>query len=94
MKRIKHYVFTLFVITAFMCLTACGTMTRNGTTGTTGTAGTSVGTTTSVSGNNGPVDRAVDKVQEGVDNVTGQSNGQPTTATGRSSTTTTTTTTR
>jgi hypothetical protein len=78
MKRIKKCIGTFFLITAVMSMTACGTMTRNGTTGTTATSPT-IGATT------GAVDRAVDRVQEGVDRITGETNGQPTTATSRTS---------
>ncbi|MBE5984257.1 hypothetical protein ACOAOT_06915 [Lacrimispora sp. AGF001] len=96
MKKIKPYLFAILVIMSVMCLTACGTTkgtdgtTKAGTTTTqtTTAAGTKAQTTTAGATkadegkeSTGVVNDAVKSVEKGVDKITGESNGQPTTET-------------
>lgn len=78
MKRIKTYVFTFFLILAVISLTACATTKKNNGTTTAGT--TAAKETTAAAGtaaqSTGVAEGAVDKVEEGVDKLTGESAGE------------------
>lgn len=91
MKKIKPFVFALFVMMAAMCLSACGTNrnAQNETSGSgTSMAPTTMGTTMesarsadeNTTESTGVIDGMIHDVEKGVDDITGESSGQPTTA--------------
>lgn len=93
MKRMKPYVFTLLVIMTVMCLSACGSN-KNSTNETTGGSSAAATQTTAmestssadttrnadedVEESTGVIDGMMDDVEKGVDDITGESNGHPT----------------